>query len=96
MGTRTNEVLHGRMSDDFTVHGDMCIGGGDDVRTFDSDPELLERIVRHCCEQGVRTVYDETLSDGSTAHSFARRISTNPVTGSMAVAIAVLSISDTA
>lgn len=48
MGTRTNEVLYGKMSDGFTMHGGMCIGGSDDVRTFDSDPELLERIVRHC------------------------------------------------
>ena len=52
--------------------------------------------MENCCRQGVRTFYDERMSDGATAHSFARRIGTNPVTGSWAVAIAVLSVSDPA
>ena len=34
------------------------------------------------------------MPDGSVVHSFARRIAVNPVTGSMAVAVAVLSISE--
>ena len=47
-----------------------------------------------CCEQGVRSFYDEKMPDGSVVHSFSRRIGTNPVTGDTAVVIGVLSISD--
>ena len=38
--------------------------------------------------------FHERMPDGAVVHSFARRIDTNPVTGEIAVAIAVLSISD--
>ena len=55
---------------------------------------FMHSIVRGCCEQGVRSFYDERMPDGSMVHAFARRISTNPVTGSQAVAVAVLSVSD--
>ena len=47
------------------------------------------------CEGQVnRTLFDDRLPDGSVVHSFARRIGTNPVTGSVAVAVAVLSVSE--
>ena len=36
--------------------------------------------------------YDEKMPDGSIIHSFARRISTNPVNGVIAVAVVVLSV----
>ncbi len=55
---------------------------------------FMHNIVKTCCEQGIRSFYDEKMSDGSVVHSFARRIGTNPVTGTIAVAIAVLSVSD--
>ena len=55
---------------------------------------FLHNIVKTCCERGIRTFYDEKMPDGSVVHSFARRIDINPVTGSIAVAIAVLSISE--
>ena len=53
---------------------------------------FMENVVRNCCEQGVRTFYDEKMTDGSVVHSFARRIGINAVTGTTAIAIAVLSI----
>jgi PAS domain S-box-containing protein len=53
---------------------------------------FMENVVRTCCEQGVRTFYDEKMADGSVVHSFARRIGINAVTGTTAIAIAVLSI----
>jgi diguanylate cyclase (GGDEF)-like protein len=52
------------------------------------------RVVRQCCEGRNRIYFDERMPDGSTAHSFVRRLSVNPVTGSVAVAVAVLSISE--
>lgn len=57
---------------------------------------FMENVVQACCEQGTRTFYDETMPDGSTVHSFARRVGVNPVNGNTAVAVAVLSITDPA
>ena len=56
------------------------------------DAAFMHNVVRTCCEQGIRTFYDEKMPDGSIVHSFARRIGVNPVTGTIAVAVAVLSI----
>ena len=50
--------------------------------------------VRQCCEQGGRCFFDEKMADGSVVHSFVRRIRSNPVTGSTALAIAVLSVTE--
>ena len=54
---------------------------------------FMINIAKVCDGQNVRTFYDERMPDGSVIHSFARRISNNPVTGSVAVAVAVLSVS---
>ena len=51
-------------------------------------------VIRQCCNNENRAFFDEKMPDGSVVHAFARRISTNPITGSIAVAIAVLSISE--
>ena len=56
------------------------------------DDAFMRNVVKTCCEQGIRTFYDEKMPDGSIIHSFARRIGINPVTGCIAIAIAVLSI----
>ena len=55
---------------------------------------FMHNIRKTCCEQCARLFYDEKMPDGSVVHSFARRVSVNPVNGNVAVAIAVLSISD--
>ena len=56
------------------------------------DSPFMKNIVKTCCGRGIRTFYDEKMPDGSVIHSFARRIGINPVTGTAAIAIAVLSI----
>ncbi|MBQ1509889.1 MAG: EAL domain-containing protein [Selenomonadaceae bacterium] len=59
---------------------------------FEKYGDIFRRnVVQACCEQGNRSFYDEELPDGSMAHFFARRIGMNPVTGDIAVALAVLS-----
>ena len=50
------------------------------------------KLAQQCCSQGGRAFFDEQMPDGSIVHSFVRRIASNPVTGSSAAAIAVLSI----
>ncbi len=57
------------------------------------DDSFMRNIVKTCCEQGGRAFYDDKMPDGTVVHSFARKIGTNKVTGRIAVAIAVLSIS---
>ena len=57
------------------------------------DADFMYNFVKKCCEQGERSFFDEKMSDGSVIHSFARRLSSNPVNGNDAVAVAVLSIS---
>ena len=55
---------------------------------------FMKNIQQTCCEQGGRSFFNEKMPDGSIVHSFARRISNNPVNGVTAVALAVLSISE--
>ena len=59
---------------------------------FYKDGSLAHKDVKVNTEWGA--FFDEKMPDGSVVHAFARRISTNPVTGSVAIALAVLSISD--
>ncbi len=51
------------------------------------------KTLQQCCETGSHMLFDIQLPDDLTAHAFVRRISTNPATGTAAVAIAILSIS---
>jgi hypothetical protein len=50
------------------------------------------KVIRQLTVSDNRTFFDEKMADGSTVHSFVRRISHNPVTGKTAIAIAILSI----
>ena len=52
------------------------------------------RTIEQCRFNGNRAFVNEELGDGSTAHSFVRRIGENPVNGKLSVAIAVLSITE--
>lgn len=71
----------------------------DGVTELPATPEKMGasfmNMVRQCADQGNRGFFDEQMPDGTVIHSFIRRISTNPVTGASAVAIAVLSFSET-
>lgn len=50
--------------------------------------------INQCCTQGIRIFHDQQMPDGSMAHMFIRRIASNPVTGTNAVAVAVLSVTE--
>ena len=50
--------------------------------------------VTDCCKTGSKVFFDDRMPDGTTVHSFIRKIASNPITGTDAVAIAVLSISE--
>ena len=55
---------------------------------------FMRSVLNDCCEAGGRTFFNEKMPDGSVVHAFARRIGENPKNGDVAVAVAVLSISD--
>ena len=52
--------------------------------------------VRQCAKSGENAIIDDRTSDGLTLQLFIRRVAVNPVTGVAAVAVAVLSNTDTA
>ena len=55
------------------------------------DNSFVKAMLR-CCSTDSSVFFDERTKAGSTIHSFARRISVNPVTDATAAAVAVLSI----
>ena len=48
--------------------------------------------VLRCSRDGNRAVVDEPIDEKTTVHTFIRRVAVNPVTGTAAIAIAVLSV----
>ena len=52
------------------------------------------KAMRRCGLDGNRIMIDEEIGDGTTAHAFLKRVAVNPVKGTAAVAVAVLSIKD--
>ena len=48
--------------------------------------------VLRCSRDGNRVLFDEPIDDKTTIHTFIRRVAVNPVTGTAAVAVAVLAV----
>ena len=65
------------------------ITGGDPNNSFGIG---FFAVVNQCSQTGKHAFFDEKLPDGSIVHTFVRRININPVTGNVAIAVAVLSI----
>ena len=59
------------------------------------DDAFMNNVVKTCCEQASRSFFDQKMPNGTTVHSLARRIAVNPLDGTVAIAVAVLSITDT-
>ena len=60
---------------------------------IDRKGSIFFRAVVQCGRDGNRLVVDETISEDTVVHTLLRRIAVNPVTGTAAIAIAVLAIS---
>ena len=50
--------------------------------------------LRECGENGDRQLVNDELDNGTTIHSFIRRVAVNPVSGTKALAVVILSVSD--
>jgi len=51
-------------------------------------------MLRQCCKEGGKAVFNETMPDGTTIRSYMTRIAENPLDGTMAAAVAVLAVMD--
>ena len=93
-GNETRFVRHNQSYRDFIQRffGLDLSHQGSGFKQFNTP--FMYNIRKTCCDQCERLFYDEKMPDGSVVHFFARRVSANPLTGSVAVAIAVLSITD--
>ena len=90
-------MRNNRAYQDFAKHFfgiDVADGQSVPSETDDKTISTWLSAVKQCGENGNRVFFDNKTPDGSVIHSFARRIAVNPVTGSTAVAIAVLSITE--
>ena len=77
------------------MFGMILIGVEMDYATMQDGPgSAFMKSVLQCSRDGNRAIIDEKMSDGSTVHSFVRRIAVNPVTQTAAIAVAVLAITE--
>ena len=51
-------------------------------------------MLRKCCAEGGKAIFNEEMPDGTTVRSYMRQIANNPLSDTMAAAVAVLAISD--
>ena len=75
---------HVELTDKFTMSFDMP-GFAD---------SSFDKLIKKSSKNSARNFLDEQLEDGTTVHSFARRIGINPVTCKTAIAIAVVSVTE--
>ena len=50
------------------------------------------RAVMQCSKDGTRTIVDEKVNENTVAHTLIRRVAVNPLTGTAAIAVAVLAV----
>ena len=90
--TRTNPAYRDFMEQTFHL---VLSGSGDGYhRMPEGRAKAFNSLLQQCCREGGRAVFDERMPSGTTIHSFMRRIAENPMTGTVAVAVAVLAVTD--
>ena len=90
--TRTNPAYREFMAQ--TFHLSLSGRGEAYHRMPEGRAQAFNSILQQCCREGGRAVFDERMPDGTTIHSFMRRIAENTVSGNVAVAVAVLAVTD--
>lgn len=70
----------------------------EELADFNPEPKGMGKaflnMILQCSQNGNRSFTDEKMADGTTIHSFARRVAVNPVTKVAAVGVVVLSVLD--
>ena len=90
--TRSNQAYRDFMHQTFSI--DISCMGSSFEKTPEGPGQPFVQMLHRCCEEGGRAVFDESLPDGTTVHSFMRRIADNPLTGTTAAVVAVLAVND--
>ena len=90
--TRSNQAYRDFMARIFNLK--LAEIGNSFERTPEGPGMAFVMRLHQCCEEGGRILFDEVLPDGTTVHSFMRKVADNPVTGTQAAAIAVLAITN--
>lgn len=62
-----------------------------DINAVAASDAFLGAVLR-CSRDGNRAIIDEQLDEQTTVHTFIRRVAVNPVTGTAAIAVAVLAV----
>ena len=97
MEVKGTKVRYNRCNQSYRDFLDRAFGmtfatGVRDVENMPEGPGAsIMRAVLRCCADGNRIIIDEKVRD-TTVHTFIRRVAVNAVTGSAAVAIAVLGV----
>ncbi len=92
------QVRFARTNQSYRDFMDRCFAFrvNDRHESFHDKPEAVAspfmNALIQCCEDSSTLFLDETMPDDSTVHSCLRRIAVNPCTGTVAIAVAVLSI----
>ena len=63
----------------------------DSMDTTQRGPVFLRAAIQ-CSRDGSRTIVDERIDENTVAHTLIRRVAVNPVTGTAAIAVAVLAV----
>lgn len=92
-----NEAVFARTNQSFRSFVYRCFGSEasdleNDAPAFDIAGSFFAKYVHECCDKGEQSMFEEELSDQTFIRFLARRIGTSPVSGTAAVAIAVLSV----
>jgi len=90
--TRTNPAYRDFMERTFRFKLNDLSGSFEETPEGPGAPFVL--MLRQCCKEGGRAVFDERMPDGTVVHSFMRSIAENPVNETMAAAVAVLAITE--
>ena len=94
-GTRTKYVRCNKAYRDFMLRsfGMLYIGKAMDHKLMpDAAGTAFLNAVMRCSREGNRIIVDEKIGENTTVHSFIRRVAVNPVTGTAAIAVAVLAV----
>ena len=73
---------------------------GNEFERFETIPENHRRNflapMLYCAKNGTRMLVDEKFPNNTTVHTIIRRVASNPIMGTKAVAVAILSVTDDA
>ena len=67
---------------------------GEEIDSMDTTQRgsVFLRAAIQCSRDGSRTIVDERIDENTVAHTLIRRVAVNPVTGTAAIAVAVLAV----